>query len=115
MYIEDALERFVEMLNARERSSCKRRRTSTPSSVCGEGPRCVATTVCPAWVQAASDVKIRNKRSFQTRKRVQRKLATRKAQRQDTHSVRRLLKQLGRKRSNRTHTFAQTAAKQLVS
>jgi putative transposase len=61
------------------------------------------------------DVKIRNKRSCQTRKRVQRKLATRKAQRQDTHSVRRLLKRLGRKRSNRTRTFAQIAAKQLVS
>jgi putative transposase len=61
------------------------------------------------------DVKIRNKRSFQTRKRVQRKLATRKAQRQDTCSVRRFLKRLGRKRSNRTRTFAQTAAKQLVS
>lgn len=59
-------------------------------------------------------VKVANARSFKTRKRLQRKLATRKAERQDTHSVRRTLKRLGRKRSNRTRTFAQTAAKQLV-
>lgn len=61
------------------------------------------------------DVKVRNKRSFQTRKRLQRKLATRKAEHRDTRSLRRLLKRLGRKRSNRTRTFAQTAAKQLVT
>jgi IS605 OrfB family transposase len=60
------------------------------------------------------DVKIRNKRSSQTRKRLQRKLATHKAEHRDTRSVRRLLKRLGRKRSNRTRTFAQTAAKQLI-
>lgn len=59
-------------------------------------------------------VKVANARSFKTRKRLQRKLATRKAEHADTHSVRRTLKRLGRKRSNRTHTFAQTAAKQLV-
>ena len=59
------------------------------------------------------DVKVRNKKSFKTRKRLQKKLATRKAQKQDTRSVRRLLKRLGRTRSNRTETFAQTAAKRL--
>jgi hypothetical protein len=59
-------------------------------------------------------VKVANTRNFKTRKRLQRKLAARKAEHQDTHSVRRVLKRLGRKRSNRTRTFAQTAAKQLV-
>jgi putative transposase len=59
--------------------------------------------------------KVANKRNYKTRKCVQRKHATRKAEHRDTRSVRRVLKRLGRKRSNRTHTFAQTAAKQLVT
>ncbi len=59
-------------------------------------------------------VKVANARSFKTRQRLQKKLATSKAEHKDTHSVRRVLKRLGRKRSNRTRTFAQTAAKQLV-
>ena len=62
---------------------------------------------------SGKEVKVRNKRSFKTRKRVQRKLASRKAEGKDTHSVRRTLKRLGRKRSNRTRTFAQTTAKRL--
>jgi putative transposase len=66
-----------------------------------------------ALVASDPDGKVRNKKSFKTRKRLQKKLAARKAQKQDTHSVRRLLKRLGRKRSNRTKTFAQTAAKRL--
>jgi IS605 OrfB family transposase len=60
-------------------------------------------------------VKVANKRNYKTHKRVQRKLATHKAAHRNTHSVRRLLKRLGRKRSNRTRTFAQAAAKQLVT
>lgn len=64
---------------------------------------------------SGKDVKVRNKRAFKTRKRLQRTLAARKAEHKDTHSVRRVLKQLGRKRSNRTRTFAQTTAKQLVA
>lgn len=60
-------------------------------------------------------VKVANKRTFKTRKRLQRKQAARKAERKDTHSVRRVLKRLGRKRSNRTRTFAKTAAKRLVA
>jgi putative transposase len=60
-------------------------------------------------------VKVANKRNFKTRKRVQRKHTTRKAEHKDTRSVRRVLKRLGRTRSNRTRTFAQTAAKQLVT
>jgi putative transposase len=60
------------------------------------------------------EVKVCNRRDFKTRKRVQQKHAARKAEHKDTRSARRLLKRLGRKRSNRTRTFAQTAAKQLV-
>jgi IS605 OrfB family transposase len=59
--------------------------------------------------------KVANKRNYKTRKRVQHKHAARKAEHKDTRSVRRVLKRLGRKRSNRTRTFAQTAAKQLVT
>src|SRR6185437_11472411 len=59
--------------------------------------------------------KVANKRTYKTRKRVQRKFATHKAEHKDTRSVRRVLKRLGRKRSNRTRTFAQTAAKRLVT
>jgi IS605 OrfB family transposase len=62
---------------------------------------------------SGKDVKVRNKRNFKTRKRLQNKLASRKAAGKDTHSVRRTLKRLGRRRSNRTRTFAQTAAKLL--
>ncbi len=59
-------------------------------------------------------VKVRNKRTFKTRKRVQKKHAARKAERKDTRSTRRVLKRLGRKQRNRTRTFSQTAGKQLV-
>jgi IS605 OrfB family transposase len=60
-------------------------------------------------------VKVANKRDYKTRKRLQQKLAARKAERQDTRSVRRVLKRLGRKRSNRTRTFAHTAARRLIA
>lgn len=60
-------------------------------------------------------VKVANKRTFKTRRRVQQKHAARKAEHRDTRSVRRVLKRLGRTRSNRTRTFAQTAAKRLVT
>jgi len=59
-------------------------------------------------------MKVANRRNYKTRKRVQQKRATRKAEHKDTRGVRRVLKRLGRKRSNRTRTFAQTAARQLV-
>jgi IS605 OrfB family transposase len=59
-------------------------------------------------------VKAANRRNYKTRKRVQHTHATRKAEHKDTRGVRRVLKQLGRKRSNRTRTFAQTAARRLV-
>ena len=60
-------------------------------------------------------VKVANKRNYKTRKRVQHKQAARKAEHKDTRSVRRVLQRLGRKRSHRTRTFAQTVAKQLVT
>ena len=58
-------------------------------------------------------VKVANKRSLKVRKHLQAKLSSRKAEHKDTHSVRRVLKRLGRQRSNRTRTFAQTTAKRL--
>jgi putative transposase len=60
-------------------------------------------------------VKVANKRTYKTRKRIQQNHAARKAEHRDTRSVRRVFKRLGRKRSNRTRTFAQTAAKRLVT
>jgi IS605 OrfB family transposase len=60
-------------------------------------------------------VKVKNRRTAQTRARLQRKHATRKAQHKDTRSVRRVMKRLGRKQSHRTRTFAQQTAKQVVT
>lgn len=56
--------------------------------------------------------KVINQKTRKVRQRLQRKLAVRKAEKKDTHSVRRFLKRLGRKQYNRTKTFcAETAAK----
>jgi putative transposase len=60
-------------------------------------------------------IKVKNKRTFKTRKRLQKKLAARKAEHKDTRSVRRMLKRLGHTNRNRTRTFAQQTAKQLVT
>jgi putative transposase len=59
-------------------------------------------------------VKVKNRRTSKTRSRLQKKHAARKAHKKDTRSVRRLLKRLGRTQRNRTRTFAQQTAKQLV-
>src|SRR6266702_3746762 len=59
-------------------------------------------------------IKVKNIRAAKTRSRIQSKHATRKAEKRDTRSVRRLLKRLGRTWRNRTRTFAQQTAKQLV-
>lgn len=59
-------------------------------------------------------VKVANKRTYKTRKRIQKKHAARKAEHNDTRGTRRVLKRLGRKRSNRTRTFVQTTCKRLV-
>lgn len=61
------------------------------------------------------EVKVRNLRTSKTRTRLQRKLATRKAEGRDTRGVRRALKRHGRSRRNRTRTFAQQTAKRLVT
>jgi putative transposase len=60
------------------------------------------------------DFKVRNIRTRKTRRRLQEQLATRKAHKQDTRSVRRLLKRLGRTQRNRTRTFCQQTAATLV-
>jgi putative transposase len=59
------------------------------------------------------DVKVRNKRTRKTRKRLQQKLSAHKVHNKDTRSLRRLLQRTRRKQQNRTKTFAQTTAKQL--
>src|SRR5690606_21215192 len=61
------------------------------------------------------DFKVRNIRTRKTRRRLQEALATHKAQKQDTRSLRRLLKRLGRKQRNRTRTFCQQTAAKLVA
>ena len=60
-------------------------------------------------------VKVANKRTYKTWKRVRKRHATRKAEHKDSYSTRRLLKRLGRKQSNRTCTFAHTTGKQVVA
>jgi len=63
---------------------------------------------------SGKSVKVKNRRTAKTRSRLQSKLATHKAKKHDTRSVQRLLKRLGRKQRNRTRTFAQQTAKQIV-
>ncbi len=58
--------------------------------------------------------KVRNRRTMQVAKRVQRTLATRKAEKRDTRSVRRVLKRLSGRRSRRTRDFARVTAKMLA-
>lgn len=55
--------------------------------------------------------KERNKRNRKTRSRLHRKLANHKADKKSTHSVRRLLKRLGKRISNRNKTFSGVVAK----
>jgi IS605 OrfB family transposase len=61
------------------------------------------------------NVKVRNRRTHKTRKRLQKVLAARKAQSRDTRSVRRALKQLGRRAGNRTLNFARLTACKLLA
>ncbi|HEX9373471.1 MAG TPA: transposase [Roseiflexaceae bacterium] len=60
------------------------------------------------------DFKVRNIRTRKTRRRLQEQLAAHKAQKQDTRSVRRLLKRLGRTQRNRTRIFCQQTAAKLA-
>jgi IS605 OrfB family transposase len=59
--------------------------------------------------------KVRNRRTQQTTSRVQKKLATKKAEHKDTRSVRRVLKRLSGRRLRRTRDFARVTAKQVVA
>jgi putative transposase len=58
--------------------------------------------------------KVRNRRTMQAAKRVQRKLATKKAEGADTHGVRRVRKRLSGRRKLRTADFARVTAKRLI-
>jgi IS605 OrfB family transposase len=59
--------------------------------------------------------KVHNQRAMQTTKRVQRKLAIRKAEGADTRAVRRVLKRLSGRRKRRTRDFARVTAKRLIA
>jgi IS605 OrfB family transposase len=63
---------------------------------------------------SGKEVKIANRKTRKTRARLQRKHAARKAVGEDTRSIRRAFKRLGRKQRNRSRTFAQQTAKRLV-
>ena len=64
---------------------------------------------------SGKNIRVRNKRTAQTTARVQRKLATKKAETKDRRSVRRLLKRLSGRRRRRTADFARVAAKTLMA
>ena len=66
------------------------------------------------FFQSGKATKVRNRRTMQTTKRVQRKLAAKKAEEADTHGVRRALKRLSGRRKRRTDDFARVTAKRLV-
>jgi putative transposase len=59
-------------------------------------------------------IKIKNRRTADVVSRLQKKLATHKAKGADTHSVRRNLKRLSRRRQRRTKDFACCTAKRLI-
>jgi putative transposase len=66
------------------------------------------------FFQSGKATKVRNQRTMQTTKRVQRKLTTKKAEGADTHGVRRVLKRLSGRRKRRTDDFARVVAKRLI-
>jgi putative transposase len=66
------------------------------------------------FFQSGKATKVRNYRTMQATKRAQRKLAAKKAEGQDTHGVRRVLKRLSGRRRRRTADFARVTAKRLV-
>jgi IS605 OrfB family transposase len=67
------------------------------------------------FFQSGKATKVRNYRTMQATKRVQRKLAARKAEGKDTHGARRVLKRLSGRRKRRTDDFARVVAKRMVS
>jgi IS605 OrfB family transposase len=66
------------------------------------------------FFQSGRATKVRNSRTMQATKRVQRKLATKKAEGKDTPGVRRALKRLSGRRRRRTADFARVVAKRLI-
>jgi IS605 OrfB family transposase len=68
-----------------------------------------------AFWRSGKEIKVRNKRTAQTWARVQRKLATKKAEKRDTRAVRRVLKRLSGRRRRRTDDFARVTAKKLMA
>ena len=66
------------------------------------------------FFQSGKATKVRNQRTMQATKRVQRKLAAKKAEGADTHGVRRVLKRLSGRRKRRTHDFACVSARRLI-
>ena len=66
------------------------------------------------FFQCGKATKVRNYRTMQATKRVQRKLAAKKAEGADTHGVRRVLKRLSGRRKRRTHDFACVSARRLI-
>jgi putative transposase len=66
------------------------------------------------FFQSGKATKVRNYRTMQATKRVQRKLETKKAEGADSHGVRRVLKRLSGRRKRRTHDFACVTAKRLI-
>jgi putative transposase len=66
------------------------------------------------FFQSGKATKVRNRRTMQATKRVQRKLATKKAEGADTHGVRRVLKRLSGRRKRRTADLARVTAKRLI-
>lgn len=66
------------------------------------------------FFESGKTYKVRNKRSFKTRKRLQSKFANKKAQKKDSRSLRRLLKRLSNKRLNCTKNFCRQTAKEFI-
>lgn len=64
---------------------------------------------------SGKETRVRNRRTFKTKKRLQRKLAALKAQKRATKSVGRALKRLGRKQRRRTLDLARCSAKKLCA
>mgnify|MGYP006286808461 CR=1 FL=1 len=67
------------------------------------------------FFRTGSKTKILNKRTRKTKKRLQKKLASRKAEGKNTSSVVRVLKRLGKKEKRRTLDFVRVTAKKLCN
>lgn len=73
----------------------------------------VASTENDTLFISGKEQKVLNQKTRKVRQRLQRKLSERKAQKKDTHAVRRVLKRLARKQSNRSLTFCRETAANL--